>query len=129
MNLLQTISIVVMVHGMYDVFSELTILNYVSLPNIKNLRLSLVTNVIEKDSLLERFVAYSILANGIIRIVNGRTLHEQSSQVIVAGTYFLEAFIVANEYYYYKSVDFQKGMFILAFSLYLGYLSILHYLN
>ena len=129
MNLLQTISIVVMVHGMYDVFSALTILNYVSLPNIKNLRLSLVTNVIEKDSILERFVAYSILANGIIRIVNGRTLHEQSSQFIVAGTYFLEAFIVANEYYYYKSVDFQKGMFILAFSLYLGYLSILHYLN
>ena len=129
MNLLQTISIVVMVHGMYDVFSALTILNYVTLPNIKNLRLSLVTNVIEKDSILERFVAYTILANGIKRIVNGRTLHEQSSQVIVAGTYFLEAFIVANEYYYYKSVDFQKGMFILAFSLYLGYLSILDYLN
>lgn len=129
MNLLQTISIVVMLHGMYDVLSALTILNYVSLPNIKKIRLSMVTNVIEKDSILERFVAYSILANGIIRIVNGRTLHEQSSQFIVAGTYFLEAFIVANEYYYYKSVDFQKGMFILAFSLYLGYLSILHYLN
>jgi len=129
MNLLQTISIVVMVHGMYDVFSALTILNYVSLPNIKNLRLSLVTNVIEKDSLLERFVAYSILANGIIRIVNGRTLHEQSSQFIVAGTYFLEAFIVANEYYYYKSVDFQKSMFLICFSLYLGYLSIINYFN
>ena len=112
MNLLQTISIVVMLHGMYDVLSALTILNYVSLPNIKKIRLSMVTNVIEKDSILERFVAYSILANGIIRIVNGRTLHEQSSQFIVAGTYFLEAFIVANEYYYYKSVDFQKGMFI-----------------
>ena len=126
---MQTISIVVMLHGMYDVLSALTILKYVSLPNIKKIRLSMVTNVIEKDSILERFVAYSILANGIIRIINGRTLHEQSSQVIVAGTYFLEAFIVANEYYYYKSVDFQKGMFILAFSLYLGYLSILDYLN
>tara|TARA_B100001094_G_C17761104_1_gene590454 strand:+ start:202 stop:591 length:390 start_codon:yes stop_codon:yes gene_type:complete len=129
MNLLNNISYFIIVNGIYDIISALTILNYLKIPSIKTLRLSLITKNTEPESLLERFIGYSILANGIIRIMNGMTLHEQSSQVIVAGTYFLEAFIMANEYYYYKSVDFQKSMFLICFSLYLGYLSIINYFN
>lgn len=129
MNLLKCISSAIIINGIYDVISALTILNIISIPHIKKMRLSLMTNNTEPNSLLERFIGYSILANGIIRILNGQTLHERSSQVIVAGTYFLEAFIIANEYYYYKSVDFQKGMFLMCFSLYLGYLSIIHLIN
>lgn len=129
MKLITNISYFIIINGIYDIISALTILNYLKIPNIKSIRLSLITNNTESDSLLERFVGYSILANGIIRIMNGMTLQEQSSQVIVAGTYFLEAFIMANEYYYYKSVDFQKSMFLICFSLYLGYLSIINYFN
>lgn len=129
MKLINNISYFIIINGIYDIISALTILNYLKIPNIKSIRLSLITNNTEPESLLERFIAYSILANGIIRIMNGMTLHEQSSQVIVAGTYFLEAFIMANEYYYYKSVDFQKSMFLICFSLYLGYLSIINYFN
>lgn len=129
MNLLNNISYFIIINGIYDIISALTILNYLKIPNIKSIRLSLITKNTEPESLLERFIGYSILANGIIRIMNGMTLQEQSSQVIVAGTYFLEAFIMANEYYYYKSVDFQKSMFLICFSLYLGYLSIINYFN
>ena len=129
MNLLNNISYFIIINGLYDILSALTILNFLKIPYIKTLRLSLITKNTEPESILERFIGYSILANGIIRIMNGMTLNEQPSQVIVAGTYFLEAFIMANEYYYYKSVDFQKSMFLICFSLYLGYLSIINYFN
>jgi len=129
MNLLNNISYFIIINGLYDILSALTILNFLKIPYIKTLRLSLITKNTEPESILERFIGYSILANGLIRIMNGMTLNEQPSQVIVAGTYFLEAFIMANEYYYYKSVDFQKSMFLICFSLYLGYLSIINYFN
>tara|TARA_B110000967_G_scaffold209538_1_gene266141 strand:- start:2726 stop:3115 length:390 start_codon:yes stop_codon:yes gene_type:complete len=129
MNLLNNISYFIIINGIYDILSALTILNFLKIPYIKTLRLSLITKNTEPESILERFIGYSILANGLIRIMNGMTLNEQPSQVIVAGTYFLEAFIMANEYYYYKSVDFQKSMFLICFSLYLGYLSIINYFN
>jgi len=86
----------------------------------------MITDYDNNNIMFERFVAYTMLANGIIRVLNGMTLDDRTSQYVVSGTFFLEALILSNEHFVFNRIDPTMAWITIVLALYLGYSAILH---
>jgi len=117
----------VVVYGIYNIISALTILHMLDIPYIRNIHFDMITDYDNNNIMFERVVAYTMVANGIIRVLNGITLHDRSSQLIVSGTFFLEALIMSNEYFVFNRIDPVMAWLTIVFTLYLGYSTYLYH--
>ena len=92
-----------------------------------NLHLGMLRDY-NSNPLFERFFAYSILINGLIRTIGGLTLSNNNSSEIVCGSYMLEAITIGYETFFQDTIILEKGIFVLTTSLLLAYLSLHSYL-
>lgn len=120
------LSTIIVANGIYNLIMALTILDVINLPSVRNMYFDMITEYDNNNFIFERFVAYSMLANGLIRIFNGISLEDKASQYVVAGSYFLEALFLANEYFVYHKVHRFSAWITIVFSIYLGYSIILN---
>ena len=86
---------IIIINGIYNIIAALCILNLLQIPYIRNVYFDMITDYDNNNIMFERFVAYTMLANGIIRVLNGMTLDDRTSQYVVSGTFFLEALILS----------------------------------
>jgi hypothetical protein len=121
MHKLKLIKWVVVIYGIYNIISALTILHLLEIPYIRNIHFDMITDYDNNNIMFERFVAYTMLANGVIRVLNGMTIHDRTSQLVVSGTFFLEALIMCNEYFMFHRIEPTMAWLTIVFSLYLGY--------
>ena len=118
----QTIIIsVIIINGLYNIITALTILDVLKLPYIRQVYFGMITDYDNTNLLFERFVAYSMLTNGLIRVFNGSNLNSKINRLLVSGTFFLESIIYFNESIVYQRIDLWNAVFSILFSLYLGY--------
>ncbi len=131
MNRLSYISILIIANGLYDILCSLIILKIVYIPKISpilgNLHLGMLTDY-TPNPLFERFFAYFILVNGLIRTIGGLTLSNNNSSAIVGGSYILEAITIGYETFFQDTIILEKGVFVSTTSLLLAYLSLHSYL-
>ena len=104
MQTIEIIERIVVLYGAYNIISALTILQLLEIPYIRNIHFDMITDYDNNNIMFERFVAYTMLANGIIRVLNGMTLYDRTSQLVVGGTFFLEALIMSNEYFMFHRI-------------------------
>jgi len=103
----------VKINGIYDILCAVSILNFINIPQLRYLHLSMIKNHNYQNSLFERFFAYWILTYGIIRIHDNYTL--------ISYSYYLEAVFFLNEYMNNSTYN-DKTFFVIISSLFLGYL-------
>ena len=132
MNRLSYISILIIANGLYDILCSLIILKLVYIPKIGsilgNLHLGMIKNYKYNDPLFERFFAYTIMVNGLIRTIGGLSLSHNNSSAIVCGSYMLEAFTIGYETFFQDTIILEKGVFVSTTSLLLAWLSLHSYL-
>jgi len=114
----------IIANGIYDILCATSILKITDIPVLNNLHLSMFLS--NQSPIFERFLAYYLFVNGVIRVFGGMTLYQSMAAKIVALSYFLEATFFANELYREHSVNKDKGVFVIAFSLLLCGLSMYH---
>ncbi len=102
------------INGIYDILCALCILQIIKLPFLSTIHLSMFDKYIKTNRKFERFLAYWILTNGIIRICD--------DNILIAYSYYGEAFVFFNEYLHY-SVYSEKALFVILSSLLLGHMS------
>lgn len=127
MNQLSYISIAIITNGLYDILCSLSILKIIYIPILGKLHLSMLRDY-HPNSVFERFFAYSILVNGLIRTIGGLTLSNNNSSAIVCGSYILEAITIGYETFFQDTIILEKGVFVSTTSLLLAYLSLHSYL-
>jgi hypothetical protein len=115
---LDTISWIVVLNGWYDLLCGLAILKVLPMPFFGTIHLSMMQE--EYVPIFSRFLAYWILANGVIRIIAGQGLDQYMCRMTVIASYILEAAIVANETFVYHTMVTEKGFFVILFSLMLA---------
>lgn len=106
---------IIKLNGIYDILCALTILRIIHFPLLQNLHLSMINDSIRKNDIFERFFAYWIFTNGVIRLSNCNEL--------ISYSYYLEAAFFLNEYRL-ESVDKNKTIFVVITSIALGLISI-----
>lgn len=121
MNYETIIISIIIINGLYNIITALTILDVLKLPYIRQVYFDMITDYDNKNLLFERFVAYSMLTNGLIRVFNGSNLNSKINRLLVSGTFFLESIIYFNESIVYQRIDLWNAVFSILFSLYLGY--------
>jgi hypothetical protein len=126
MKSFHVVQMIIITNGIYNIIAALSILNLLHIPYIRNVYFDMITDYDNNNIMFERFVAYTMLANGIIRVLNGITLHDSTSKYVVSGTFFLEALILSNEHFVFNRIDPTMAWITIVLSLYLGYSSILY---
>ena len=126
MKSFHVVQMIIITNGIYNIIAALSILNLLHIPYIRNVYFDMITDYDNNNIMFERFVAYTMLANGIIRVLNGMTLYDRTSQLVVGGTFFLEALIMSNEYFMFHRIEPVMAWLTIVFSLYLGYSIFLH---
>lgn len=121
MNYQTIITSVIIINGLYNIITALTILDVLKLPYVRQVYFDMITDYDNTNLLFERFVAYSMLTNGLIRVFNGSYLNSKINRLLVSGTFFLESIIYFNESVVYQRIDLWNAVFSILFSLYLGY--------
>lgn len=121
MNYQPIIISVIIINGLYNIITALTILDVLKLPYVRQVYFDMITDYDNTNLLFERFVAYSMLTNGLIRVFNGSNLNSKINRLLVSGTFFLESIIYFNESVVYQRIDLWNAGFSILFSLYLGY--------
>ncbi len=106
-------------NGIYDIICALSILHFINIPYFRYIHLSMIKNYNYDNILFERFFGYWIFTYGLIRIHENYTL--------ISYSYYLEALFFSNEYIN-STVYYNKTLFVIISSLYLGYLCNLYYL-
>ena len=101
----------VKLNGIYDIMCAISILNFI--PKLRYLHLSMIKNHNYQNSLFERFFAYWIFTYGLIRL--------QGNYTLITYSYYLEAIFFFHEYMN-NSTYSDKSFFVIASSLFLGYL-------
>jgi hypothetical protein len=81
----------------------------------------MVTDYDNTNLIFERFAAYSMLTNGLIRVYNGQMLHYKVNRMLVSGTFFLEAIVGFNEMFVHHRIEDYSSMISMIISGYLGY--------
>lgn len=117
---------IIIINGIYNIIAALCILNLLQIPHIRNVYFDMITDYDNNNIMFERFVAYTMLANGIIRVFNGMSLDDRTSQYVVSGTFFLEALILSNEHFVFNRIDPTMAWITIVLALYLGYSAILY---
>ena len=104
---------IVKFNGIYDIMCAQSILNFIHIPQLHHLHLSMIKNHNYQNRLFERFFAYWIFTYGVIRLSNNYTL--------ISYSYYLEAMFFLNEYLI-NSAYRDSSFFVITISLFLGFL-------
>lgn len=128
MSKLSTISYVIIANGLYDILCSFSILKIVYIPMISpilgTLHLNMIKDYTYNDGRFERFFAYYILINGLIRTLGGLCLSDNNTSAIVFSSYLLESVFILNETFFQDTVILEKGLFVSTTSLILAGLSL-----
>lgn len=111
---------IIFINGIYDILCALSILGYINIPILNNLHLSMfieyeyrIQN--QNQKLFERILAYWIFTYGIIRI--------SGNSFLISLSYYMESIFIANESLINRTIQLDKGLFVIITSYVLGYLS------
>ncbi len=118
--------LIIFINGIYDIICGLSILFFPKFFFAKIHPQVFHKKYIDND-ILKRFLAYWIITQGFIRlsiiypsiIINN----------LIAISYFIEAFVFAYEYFYFKTMIFYKTLWIVITSLILCFLLLIQKLN
>jgi hypothetical protein len=121
MNYTTIVTYVIILNGLYNIIVALSVLDVLRIPYIRQVYFNMITDYDNTNLLFERFVAYSMLTNGLIRVFNGQYLENKINRLLVSGTFFLEAIIYFNESAVHNQVKNWNAVFSMIFALYLGY--------
>ena len=102
------------INGIYDILCALCILQTIQLPFFSSIHLSMFDKYITPNHIFERFLAYWIFTNGVIRV--------SGDNMLVAYSYYGEAAFFFNEYIHY-SVYSEKALFVILSSMLLGHMA------
>ena len=102
----------VLLNGIYDILSAISILKIIHIPILSELHLSMIKKY-DRNPLFERFFAYWIFTYGIIRIFG--------NNLLISLSYFVEAVFLLNEYINNILVT-DKALFVIVSSIILGIL-------
>ncbi len=108
-------------NGIYNIVVAFSILDILRVPSIRVNYFNMVTDYDNKNIIFERFAAYYMLTNGLIRVYNGQYLHNKINRILVSGTFILDAIIYFNEMFVHHLIKDYSALFSIAFSTYLGY--------
>jgi hypothetical protein len=106
---------IIFINGIYDILCALSILQYINIPVLENIHLSMFIGYDNKNKLFERCFAYWIFTYGMIRLSGNPDL--------ISCSYYIEAIFFANECFVNQTIDPYKGMFVIVSSYVLGYFS------
>ena len=110
---------IIFINGIYDILCALSILGYINIPILNNLHLSMFIEYDrrqnQKQKLFERILAYWIFTYGIIRI--------SGNSFLISLSYYMESIFIANECLINRTIQLDKGLFVIITSYVLGYLS------
>jgi hypothetical protein len=118
-------SIVSILNGMYDVLCALSILHITNIPILNDLHTSMLFELERNNPVMKRFMAYWIYSYGIIRIHGGYN----KNYTLVAISYYIEAGVIANECFIHNTMIFDKSIFVIVFSIFLGYYMNFQYID
>ena len=110
---------VIKINGIYDVVCAACLLHIIHVPVVQDLHMNMFKNLSQHSlerSLFERFLAYWVLTNGMIRLSGHSSL--------IAGSYYVEAWVFFMEYLH-QTVHADKTLFVIASSLFLGTCSLI----
>ena len=109
---------VIKINGIYDVVCAACLLHIIHVPVVQDLHLNMFHSSTRATSclLFERFLAYWVLTNGMIRLSGHSSL--------IAGSYYVEAWVFFMEYLH-QTVHADKTLFVVASSLFLGTCSLI----
>lgn len=102
------------INGIYDILCALGILQIIQIPFFSSIHLSMFDKYITPNHIFERFLAYCIFTNGVIRI--------SGDNMLVAYSYYGEAAFFFNEYLHY-SVYSEKALLVILSSMLLGHMA------
>lgn len=102
------------INGIYDILCALGILQIIQIPFFSSIHLSMFDKYITPNHIFERFLAYWIFTNGVIRI--------SGDNMLIAYSYYGEAAFFFNEYLHY-SVYSEKALLVILSSMLLGHMA------
>jgi len=106
---------IVYMNGIYDILCALSILEYINIPILNDIHVSMFDCVNQcENKLFERVLAYWIFTYGIIRISGDPRL--------ISFSYYIESGFIANECIVNQTIPLYKGSFVIVTSFLLGYL-------
>lgn len=108
---------IIFINGIYDILCALSILRYINIPLLNTLHLSMFMKNQNQCPLFERILAYWIFTYGIIRL--------SGNSLLISLSYYMESLFIANECFINKTIELNKGLFVVVTSYALGYLSYL----
>jgi hypothetical protein len=136
----QILSYTIKLNGLYDILCAISILDWdkdigINIPVLKTLHLSMFLNHFvngsiadtdivsteKKNALFKRVLAYWIFTYGAIRLFS-------SENRVIAYSYYIEAAVVANELLVKQTMHTNRAYFVICSSIFLGYISEVHYL-
>jgi len=115
------ITTIVIINGIYNIVVAFSILDILRVPSIGDTYFNMITDYDNNNLLFERFAAYYMLSNGLIRVYNGQYLHNKMNRTLVSGTFILDAIIYFNEMFMHHIINDYSYIFSIIFSIYLGY--------
>jgi hypothetical protein len=65
---------------------------------------------------MQRFMAYWIFTYGVLRVYSGYN----NNYKLAAISYYIEAIIISNEYFIQRTMVFDRSIFVIISSLFLG---------
>ena len=107
---------IILLNGIYDILCAISILQIVNIPIINNLHLSMLNLSQDNNPIMQRFMAYWIFTYGVLRIYSGYS----NNYELAAISYFIEAAIISNEFFIYKSMVINSSVFVIISSIVLG---------
>ena len=117
---------IIKLNGLYDILCALAILDITPfilrtpldvliIPILRKLHTSMFLSIYYSESIVHRFFAYWIFTYGVIRLYS-------SDSTLIAYTYYIEAFAIANECFVKKTMHINKSVFVIFSSILLGFL-------
>ena len=110
---------IIFINGIYDIICGLSIL---LLPNsyIANIHPLIFNDEYLKNPLLKRLLAYWIITYGFIRI--SIIIPSLTIKILIALSYFIEAYAFTYEYILFKTTIYYKTLWIFSSASLLGFL-------
>ena len=110
---------IIFINGIYDIICGLSIL---LLPNsyIANIHPLIFNDEYLNNSLLKRLLAYWIITYGFIRI--SIIIPSLTIKILIALSYFIEAYAFTYEYILFKTTIYYKTLWIFSSASLLGFL-------
>lgn len=112
------LSNIILLNGIYDILCAISILQIVNIPIINNLHLSMLQTNERNNPIMQRFISYWIFTYGVLRVYCG--YNNNNNYELASISYFIEATMISNECFIYKSMVLDRSVFVIISSIGLG---------